>query len=192
MGTLISSVPYKSQYDDDAVEFRNDCGPASVAMILHAFGIKVSTDNVYRKTGATANRYVSVGQLIRAGLSYKVPFDYFYGWSLEQLQDTLRKGHAIITLVHYGAWSQLNPGISTQNKFKGPHFVVVIGFDEKHIFVNDPLWRGTRRSEGYRRAWTHEQFMAAWESNHLDGNRERSGILSRRTLPTDKYGKSDE
>lgn len=189
MGVIISSVPYKSQYDDDAEEFRNDCGPASLAMILRAFGVNVSTDAVYNKTGTKANRYVSVGQLMRAGLSYGVPFDYFYDWSIEQLQESLRQGHALITLVHYGAWSQINPGISTQNPFQGPHFVVVLGYDEKHIYVNDPLWRDDRRAEGYRRAWTHAEFMAAWQSNHLDGNRDRSGILSQRTLPIKEFEK---
>lgn len=192
MGVIIPSIPYKSQYDDDAGEFRNDCGPASLAMVLRAFGVNVSTNAVYRKTGTKAHRYVSVGQLMRAGLSYGVPFDYYYNWTIEQLKDSLRKGHALITLIHYGGWSQINPGISTQNTFQGPHFVVVLGYDEKHIFVNDPLWKEERRSEGYRLAWTYEEFMAAWEGNHLDGNRDRSGILSHRTLPTKNYGKMEE
>ena len=191
MGTIISSIPYKSQYDADASEFRNDCGPASLAMILQSFGVHVSTDAVYRKTGTKANRYVSIGQLMRAGLSYGVPFEYFYDWSLDQLMDRLSKGQPLITLVHYGAWSQLEPGVSTQNKFKGPHFVVVLGFDNQYIYVNDPLWKLERRNEGYRKAWSHDQFMQAWNSNHLDGNRDRSGIYSHRVLPTRGYKPAD-
>ena len=38
MGLIIPSIPYKSQYDDDASDFRNDCGPACVAMVLNALG----------------------------------------------------------------------------------------------------------------------------------------------------------
>ena len=191
MGLIIPSVPYKSQYDADADEFRNDCGPASLAMILQSYGVHVSTDAVYRKTGATANRYVSIGQLMRAALGYGVPFEYFYDWSLEQLMDTLSQGRPLITLIHYGAWSQLDPGVSTQNSFEGPHFVVVLGYDDQHIYVNDPLWKLDRRNEGYRRAWPHEQFMAAWNSNHLDGNRDRSGIFSQRVLPTRAYSSAN-
>ena len=191
MALIIPSIPYKSQYDADAEDFRNDCGPASLAMILHAFGVNVSTNTVYRKTGTKAHRYVSISQLMRAGLSYGAPFEYFYNWDLERLLNALRQGRPLITLVHYGAWSQLNPGISTQNSFRGPHFVVVLGFDDQHIFVNDPLWKEERRAEGYRRAWTYDEFLAAWESNHLDGNRDRSGIVSQRTLPTKTYGKAD-
>jgi hypothetical protein len=191
MGLILSSIPYKSQYDPDASEFRNDCGPASLAMILHAFGINVSTNSVYRKTGTEANRYVSVSQLMRAGLSYGVPFDYFYNWSIEKLKEGLLAGHTMIVLVHYAGWSKINPGVSTQNTFEGPHFVTVVGFDDEHIFVNDPLWKEERRGEGYRKAWTYKEFFAAWDSNHEDGNRDRSGIITQRTLPTKAYSKED-
>lgn len=191
MGTIIPSIPYKSQYDADASEFRNDCGPASLAMILQSFGVHVSTDAVYRKTGTKANRYVSIGQLMRAGLNYGVTFEYFYDWSLDRLFEILAEGHPLIALVHYGAWSQLEPGTSTQNKFQGPHFVVVLGYDDQYIYVNDPLWKLDRRNEGYRKAWTHDQFMQAWNSNHVDGNRDRSGIYTHRVLATRPYSKSD-
>lgn len=188
MGVIIPSIPYKSQYDPDAGEFRNDCGPASLAMVLQAFGISASTNAVYRKTGAIANHYVSVAQLMRAALSYGLPFDYFHSWTIPQLIEALRKGKGIIALVHYGAWSQISLGISTQNTFQGPHFVTVVGADDQSIYVNDPLWKDSRRSQGYRKAWTHAQFYAAWGSNHEDGNRDCSGIMTQQTVPTAPYG----
>ena len=187
MGTIIPSIPYKSQYDPDANEFRNDCGPACVAMLLQAFGISASTDAVYRKTGAPANNYVSAAQLMRAALSYGVGLDFFYGWTVARLAQTVQTGKAVIVLVHYGAWSQINPGISTQSTFEGPHFVVVVGADEDNIFVNDPLWKDARRSQGFRKAWTHSQFSAAWGSNHLDNNRDFAGMLTQLSLPTAAY-----
>lgn len=191
MTLILSSIPYKSQYDPDASEFRNDCGPASLAMILQAFGVNVSTNAVYRKTGTEANRYVSVSQLMRAGLSYGVPFDYFYNWTIEDLKEKIRQGRTMITLVHYGGWSKISPGVSTQNSFQGPHFVTIVGFDEEYIYVNDPLWKEERREEGYRKAWKYAEFLAAWDSNHEDGNRDRSGIVTQRTLPTKSYGKEE-
>ncbi|MEX1246869.1 MAG: C39 family peptidase [Anaerolineales bacterium] len=188
MGAIIPSIPYKSQYDSDADEFRNDCGPACLAMVLHAFGIHASTNAVYRKTEALPNRYVTVSQLMRAALSYGMGLDYFHSWTIEQLVEVVNQGRAIIALVHYGAWSQLNPGISTQNTFEGPHFVVVVGADEKNIYVNDPLWKEARRSQGFRKTWTHSQFNAAWSSNHADGNRDCSGMITQKALPTAPYG----
>lgn len=188
MGVILSSIPYKSQYDLDADEGRNDCGPASIAMLLHGFGINASTNAVFRKTGAKSNQYVSIGQLMRAATSYGIAFDFFYNWSIPQLIDGLQHGKAIMTLVHYGAWSQINPGISTQNTFKGPHFVAVVGADDENIYVNDPLWNGARRGDGFRRAWTYAQFFDAWSTNDLDGNRDCSGIISQRSLATEPFG----
>ena len=184
MGRIIPSIPYKSQYDPDADEFRNDCGPACMAMVLSAFGISASTNAVYRKTGATPNNYVSVGQLMRAAQSYGVTLDYIFGWTVDRLAEAVQAGQAVIALVHYGAWSQINPGISTQNTFEGPHFVVVVGADDENIYVNDPLWKEARRNQGFRKAWTHSQFAAAWGSNHLDRNRDYSGILTQKSLTT--------
>lgn len=46
------SVPYKSQWDKDAIGTTNDCGPASIAMILNYYGLNVGTDDVFRATGA--------------------------------------------------------------------------------------------------------------------------------------------
>lgn len=188
MGVVIPSIPYKSQYDPDADEFRNDCGPACMAMLLHAFGFNVSTNVVYAKTGAKPNNYVSVAQLMRVALSYGIPFDYYARWSLSQLQEALQKGKGIIALIHYGALSQINPGISTQSTFEGPHFVVVVGADDEHIFVNDPLWKEARRSQGFRKAWTHAQFMEAWSRNPEDGNTPCCGLITQPSLPTAPYG----
>ena len=188
MGLIFPSIPYKSQLDADANEFRNDCGPTALAMVLNAFGKNVTTNAVYRRTGASANDYVSVGQLMRAGETYEVPFGYFYSWDIERLKRAVGEGQTMICLVHYGAWSQIDPGVSTQNTFTGPHFVVVVAFDDFNIYVNDPLWTGARRLEGYRLAWTYEQFNAAWGSNNLDGQRDYSGIYCQLPLPTEPYG----
>lgn len=189
MGQLIGSIPYKSQYDADANQYRNDCGPACVAMILNGLGKSVTTNIVFRRSGAEANGYVSVSQMIRAAQTYKVTFKYYYPWTLNDLKLAVKAGTAPITLVHYGAWSSLG---KTQNKFTGPHFVVVVGYDDKHIYVNDPLWKDPRRYEGERIAWTNEEFMAAWGTASKDGNRNYSGIYCTHPLPVDAFGVGGE
>lgn len=191
MGAIIASIPYKSQYDSDANEFRNDCGPACLAMVLAGFGINASTNAVHRRAGVSGDRYVSITQLMNAATSYGVTLEYFYAWTIPQLISTVRAGKPVIALVHYGAWSQMNPGISTQNTFQGPHFVVVVGADDRMIYVNDPLWKEERRSQGFRKAWSHAQFYAAWSSCHLDGNRDLSGIVAQQPLPTAPFGRGE-
>ncbi len=185
MGVLIPSIPYKSQVDPDAGEFRNDCGPTCVAMVLHAFGVSVSTNAVYRKTGAPANGFVSVSQMMRAAQAYGVPFDYASGLNINKLKEYVKQGKAPIALVHYGSWVKMG---KVQSNFSGPHFVVVVGYDDKHVYVNDPLWWGSRRKEGERKKWTYKEFEKAWSECSKDGNRNFSGIISQRKLSTDAWG----
>jgi len=189
MGKIIRRIPYKSQYDDDASDFRNDCGPACVAMILNGQGINVSTNAVFRRTGAPASAYVSVSQMMRAAYTYGVNFDYFYPWDLNQLKLAIQEGKAPITLVHYGTWVKTG---NTQSKFTGPHFVVVMAYDTKHIYVNDPLWWGSRRQEGELKRWTNEEFIAAWSTASKDGNRNYSGIYCTHPLPVKRFGRGGE
>ena len=188
MGKIIRRIPYKSQYDDDASDFRNDCGPACVAMILNGHGVNVSTNAVFRRTGAPASAYVSVSQMMRAAYTYGVNFDYFYPWDLEQLKSAVKAGTAPIVLVHYGTWVKTG---KTQSKFTGPHFVVVVAYDDEHIYVHDPLWWGTRREEGARKQWTNEEFVAAWSTASKDGNRNYSGIYCTHPLPVKQFGPED-
>lgn len=188
MGVVIPSIPYKSQYDLDASDFVNDCGPACLAMLLSAFGVHASINAIYRRSGAAANRYVSIAQLMNAARSYELEFEYFHAWTVPKLIEILREGRGIIALVHYGTWSQLVPSVSTQSSFAGPHFVTVVGADDKHVYVNDPLWKEDRRVQGFRKAWSHAHFQAAWNSCHMDGNRNGSGIITKAALPVAAYG----
>lgn len=187
MGQIIAGVPYKSQKDPDANEFRNDCGPACVSMILNGLDIPVSTNTVYRKTGAKANQYVSVSQMMRAALTFGVKFEYFCPWDIDQLKLSINAGKAFIPLVHYGAWSQIEPGVSTQSSFTGPHFVVVVGYDDEYIYVNDPLWTGDRRLEGKHKRWTYREFTKAWGTASKDGNRNYGGIYCTQTMPVSTF-----
>ncbi len=188
MGIIIPNIPYKSQNDPDANAFVNDCGPAAMAMILNGHGLNITTNAFYRKTGASANGYVSVTQMMRAALAYGVPFEYFFPWDLDHLKLSVDTGKAPVPLVHYGAWSKIDPGVSTQSSFTGPHFVVVVGYDDEHIYVNDPLWSGSRRSEGERKRWSYAEFNAAWSTAHKDGNRDFSGIFCTVALTTEAFG----
>jgi hypothetical protein len=167
MSTLLD-LAYKSQYDADAGLSRNDCGPACLAMIINALGTPVTTDAVFRRTGAQSEAYITMAQLMRAGESYGAPLEYRRGWGLGELHAMLDLGRPLVALVHYGAFSQLQPGVSTQSQFTGPHFLLVTGYDENMVVVHDPLWTGERRSEGAFRRWENDVWLAAWGRCHED------------------------
>ncbi len=167
MPTLLN-IAYKSQYDADAAASRNDCGPACLAMLLNALGVAATTDDVFQRTGAAADGYVSMAQLMRVGESYGAPLEFRKGWTLPDLRARLDLARPVIALVHYGAFSELEPGHSTQSQFKGPHFVLVVGYDDEHVIVHDPLWAGARRDEGAYRRWTNAVWAQAWGRCHED------------------------
>jgi len=163
---VLLDLAYKSQFDPDAAASRNDCGPACVAMLVNGLGIAATTDAVFHRTGAAADGYVSMAQLMRAGESYGVPLDFRQGWGLAQLHAALDEARPAIALVHYGVFSALDG--STQSRFAGPHFVLVVGYDAEAVVVHDPLWTGSRRQEGAYKRWANAVWLDAWGQCHLD------------------------
>ncbi len=165
---MLLNIAYKSQYDPDAAESRNDCGPACVAMLLNGLGQAVTTDAVFRRTGAPPDGYIATAQLMEVSESYGAPLEYYQPWGLDELRGCLDRARPAIALVHYGTFAELQPGISTQSNFTGPHFVLVVGYDEGHLLLHDPLWTGDRRAEGAFRAWDNAVFLRAWGQCHED------------------------
>ena len=167
MATILN-IAYKSQYDPDAATSRNDCGPACLAMLINAFGLTATTDAVFRRTGASPNDYISMAQLMRVGESYGVPLEYRRGWGLGELRAMLDLGRPLIALVHYAAFFEFQPGLSTQSNFTGPHFVLAVGYDENNVIVHDPLWTDGRRNEGAFKKWPNKIWLEAWGRCHED------------------------
>ena len=167
MATLLN-IAYKSQYDPDAAASRNDCGPACLAMLLNGLGVPATTDAVFQRTAAAAEGYVSMAQLMRVGESYGAPLEFRKGWQLADLRARIDLARPVIALVHYGAFSELEPGQSTQSPFRGPHFVLVVGYDDDAVIVHDPLWTGPRREEGAFRRWPNAVWARAWGRCHED------------------------
>ena len=189
MPTLLH-IAYKSQYDSDAAASRNDCGPACLAMLLNALGVAATTDAVFQRTGAAADGYVSMAQLMRVGESYGAPLEFRKGWKLADLRARMDLARPVIALVHYGAFSEWEPGVATQSLFKGPHFVLVVGYDDEHVIVHDPLWAGARRDEGAYKRWPNAVWQEAWSRCHEDCdpqgrcNPNQAVLISVRGLPS--------
>lgn len=162
--TRILGVPYRSQWDDDANKSRTDCGPACLAMVLGYYGTQVAINELLAATGAAPGQYVSFGQMQRVARPYGVTFDYAVNHTLDDLKRWVGEGKPAIALVRYGVWSRIRPRVSTQDTFTGPHFVVVVGYGEGNIYINDPNYWPPRREEGHRKAWSEELFNQAWSN----------------------------
>jgi uncharacterized protein YvpB len=160
----ILDVPYRSQWDEDANKSTTDCGPACLAMVLNYYDIHLSINQLFTATGVRPGRYVGFGQLQRVAQDYGLAFTYSVNRKLDDLKRYIDEGKPSIALVKYSFWSQIEPRISTQDSFTGPHFVVVVGYGDGNIYVNDPNYWPPRREEGYRKAWSEVLFNLAWSN----------------------------
>jgi nucleoid-associated protein YgaU len=162
--TKILDVSYRSQWDADANRSTTDCGPACLAMVLDYHGQHESINKLFSATGASPGSYIGFGQLQRVARTFGVTFRYGDNHSLNDLKRWIDEGKPAIALVKYSHWSQIEPGVSTQDTFTGPHFVVVIGYGNGHIYINDPNYQGARRQEGHKKAWSEVLFNLAWSN----------------------------
>jgi nucleoid-associated protein YgaU/uncharacterized protein YvpB len=162
--TRILDVPYRSQWDEDANKSNTDCGPACLAMVLGFYGQEASINELLAATGVSPGRYVGFSQMQRVARDYDVTFDFGANHTLADLKRWIDEGKPAIALVKYSYWSQIEPGLSTQDTFSGPHFVVVVGYGDGNIYVNDPDYWPPRRGEGKAKAWTEVLFNLAWSN----------------------------
>jgi hypothetical protein len=183
----ILDVPYSSQVVDvDARDYRNDCGPTALEMVLESFWPEnqVATDDIMRFCTGGADVYTSFSDLIRAGDHFsdgKLGFDYHANVEWEQLVEWVRGQHLpVIALVHYGDLVLRAPTSS----FRGPHFAVVTGWETRvwgrtpieSVFYHDPLHASFH---GANLRSTRNAWMAAWRGSTKDGNRSCSCIVPR-------------
>jgi nucleoid-associated protein YgaU/uncharacterized protein YvpB len=164
MMAKILDVPYRSQWDDDANKSTTDCGPACLAMVLDYYGKRANINELFDATGAEAGQYVGFGQLQQVARAYGVTFRYGANYRLNDLKRWIDEDKPAIALVKYSHWSELDAGVSTQDTFTGPHFVVIVGYGDGSIYINDPNYWPPRRGEGHRKAWSEVLFNLAWSN----------------------------
>jgi hypothetical protein len=162
--TRILDVPYRSQWDDDANKSNTDCGPACLAMILGYYGTQAGINELFTATGVEPGKLIGFGQLQQVARAYGITFDYSANHKLRDLQNWIDEGKPVIALVKYSYWSEIERGRSTQDTFTGPHFVVVVGYGDGNIYINDPNYWPPRREEGHKKAWSEVLFNLAWSN----------------------------
>jgi hypothetical protein len=178
------NVPYKSQWDADAVKSRNDCGPASIAMILNYYGENLTTDQVFEKTGA-GQGLINLDQMVKAIKAFGYEVEVKYECTPESLRALIDHDLPPIALVHYGSLQSRQ-----DQSFSGGHFFAVVGYRDDVYFVNDPNFRNNFRQDGDHHAYTKKEFEAAWNDARLDQNPVRTLIvIKRKQASTEIYYK---
>jgi len=157
-------INYKSQWDNDATGTINDCGPTCIAMILNYYGEKTTTDEIFKKTGASVNTLINFQQLYNAISFYGYTYELIRNSNPQKIKELIDKGIPPIALIHYGDLS------SRQDPYKGAHFIVLSGYKDDGYFAEDPDFYANRRNEGHQHFYIKNEFENAWKNCSLDGN----------------------
>ena len=178
-------VPFKSQWDEDAGQSRKDCGPACIAMLLRAYCMPATTNEVFDATGAGPDEYITLPQMKSAAQQLGLTLEYHDGCSLQDLRGWLDERRPPIALVNYGVWS--SRGL-TQDDFAGSHFVVVVGYHEGRIVFNDPDYQLDRRLEGDHKSYSEQIFYQAWHDLLVHDNPNGAVLVPNRAMPVQERG----
>jgi hypothetical protein len=183
-GLVWLGVPFRSQIDGGMFQFVN-CGPASLTMVLAAFGLDVGPsqvrsylnsliDNFDTDLGTSLDALARIGR--EAGLT---PMD-LYGdsggyrrWSTEAVRWHIQRGHPVITLVKY---RNLPGHTSSLSDFD--HYIVISGLTPNGFIYNDAAFATTL---GYGLEISDLELEYAWNNSSIPHHALALGLSPDRT-----------
>ena len=136
-------------------EDRVSCVPASLAMVLSAYGIHVSQSELKGDMGITprgtqiSDDALDKIRLEQWGLQHQLQYEC----TLDDLNTDIANGNPPIVVIRSSYLPHAEEDLL--------HAVVVIGADEAQIYLNDPL-----REDALPVQMERSLFMEAWEWNN--------------------------
>jgi hypothetical protein len=189
--TVWLGVPFRTQMDGTYFSAVN-CGPASLAMAMGAFGVNLDPNsireyvnflsgNVDPDSGTSLDHIARVAR--EAGLrtldlysarGYRV-------WDLDLIRQHVAQGHPVITLTRY----QSLPG-NANSRWNTDHYIVITGLSGDDFIYNDPAY-GSNAGYGLlisgpdlERAWVFSSIPAHSLALAVDGDSQIPDWLRRR------------
>lgn len=165
--SMVLGVPFKTQIDGTSFSLVN-CGPASLAMVLIAFGMDVDPPSVrdylnYKignfDTEQGTSLYV-LSQIAReAGLNTFGTSSGLVGWSVEAIRQQIRAGNPVITLTKY---RRLPGHFGSTTDFD--HYIVITGLAGEDFVYNDAAYS---TEYGYNLLISPAQLERAWADSSV-------------------------
>jgi ABC-type bacteriocin/lantibiotic exporter with double-glycine peptidase domain len=123
----------------------NDCSQACAAMLVNAYqGLSLTIEQLARATGTNTGKFVPFTTYPKAdgtrviGLNdifahYNLPVRHTGDATIDWYRETLARGVPVLALVDYSAYTK------KPTPYEYAHFLLVTGFSDTHVTVNDPL-----------------------------------------------------
>jgi hypothetical protein len=165
--SLVLGVPFKTQIDGTSFSLVN-CGPASLAMVLIAFGLDVDPPSVRDYLNYKVGNYdteqgtslYTLAQIAKeAGLSTFGTSSGLVGWTVNAIRDQIRAGHPVITLTKY---RRLPGHFGSVTEFD--HYIVLTGLAGDDFVYNDAAYS---TEYGYNLLISPAQLERAWADSSV-------------------------
>ncbi len=189
--TVWLSVPFRTQMDGTYFSQVN-CGPASLAMAMSAFGITLDPNSIREYVNFISGNVdpdagTSLDHIARVAREAGLRTLDLYGargyraWDLDLVRQHVAQGHPVITLTRY----QSLPG-NANSRFLTDHYVVITGLSGDDFIYNDPAF-GSNAGYGLlisgpdlERAWVFSSIPGHSLALALDGDAQIPDWLRRR------------
>ena len=166
---VLLPVPQRSQIDGSVYE-STDCGPASIAMVLAAFGQNIPTVTLRKAADrflgfsdpSDGTRIQDLAQVVKDhGLEVAGPYSggNWRTWNLDQVRSELQAGRPVVAEVFFA----LLPN-HQYNPIPVDHYIVIVGYSRDTFFFNDPA---DTDAPGYRQSMSSQQLLKAWGSSQF-------------------------
>jgi len=134
---LLDSVP------DVRQSTTYSCGAAALQAVLCYWGIEAREDSLMRALGTNEEAGTSPDNILRVAGECGLQASIREGMTLEDLERSVRAGIPVIADIQ--AWRDApEAGFPWAGEWEDGHYVIVLGVDERNVYVEDPSLLGTR------------------------------------------------
>src|SRR5262245_47551647 len=147
------------------------CGAAALKAVLAYYGKNhLNEMALSRQLRTTPKDGTDPADIRRVAQKYGVEAQIKTGLSLRDLERSYRSGRPVI--VAYQAWPEHPKQVDYKNDWVDGHYSVVIGLDEKNVYLEDPSLRGARGSIA------RSAFLERWhDTDRYERRLNRLGIV---------------
>ena len=175
-------VPFVSQVGPGADSRQNDSGTAAAVMLVRAYqpNSAFTPDVFSARFALPADTHFNLAQIRAALASLGLSTESRAGLGMQDLFAFLAAGKPILAPLRYqtlaeAGFAEHGPG--------GPHFVVVVGLDIRHVYLHDP--RCSNPAQGAARSIPLDIFWRAWKETASETQAlipERSALIPTNAL----------
>lgn len=176
-------VPFVSQVGPGADSRKNDSGAAAAVMLARAYqpNSAFTPDVFSARFALPADTHFNLAQIRAALASLGLSTESRAGLGMQDLFAFLAASKPVLAPLRYQTLAEA--GLAEHGP-GGPHFVVVVGLDIRHVYLHDP--RCGNPVEGAARAIPLDIFWRAWKETASEA---QSPIPERSALvPTNALG----